>query len=540
MLRWISTNTSPEDPRAKPLIEWIERFAPQALALVVVYVAVDRLAAAASRPFWNDEVITSVMARQPSVSTLWNALAQGADGQPPLYYLVERLFAGLISNQHIALRLPSIIAFCCTLVCMFLLVKRRSGSGHGLICAVVLLNTVLFDFYAVEARPYSLAVAAIAFALLCYQRAAALSWSLLLCLSLALAVSLHYYAVFALAAFVLAEAVYCLVTRRCRARVWLAIACACLPMIAFWPLLSEEKKMYGAHTWAHPKLFLTLSTYGSLFHVSTSVGLGFAVVLALSLIAMGRRTEMLERRAEVLRDTLLHEQALVLGLLFMPLVAFVVTRLTHGALLDRYLLWVALAMTAILGYVLPTLRPESVLAVVVFLFIAVAAQGTPALYSLRGHIGRVVSPASSVEELVSSAGFSDLPVVVSSNNDYVQLSYYSSAEWARRFVAIVDPPNAFAYVGTDTSDKELPVLAPYGPFRVYEFSVFIAAHPAFLMYSTSDGATAGPFGSYDWWVPRLVRDGYSLRVVAAQGNRRVYLVSPGAGAHEGNDRAGVN
>jgi hypothetical protein len=60
------------------------------------------------------------------------------------------------------------------------------------------------------------------------------------------------------------------------------------------------------------------------------------------------------------------------------------------------------------------------------------------------------------------------------------------------------------------------------------------------MYSTSDGATAGPFGYYDWWVPRLVHDGYSLRVVAAQGNRRVYLVSPCAGVHEGNDCAGAN
>jgi hypothetical protein len=91
-------------------------------------------------------------------------------------------------------------------------------------------------------------------------------------------------------------------------------------------------------------------------------------------------------------------------------------------------------------------------------------------------------------------------------------------------MAIVDPPSAVAYIGTDTSDREMPILADYGPFRVYEYASFARTHHEFLLYSTSDSATAGPFGFYDRWVPKLLKDGYSLRVVAAEGNRRVYLV----------------
>jgi len=496
------------------------------LVFVMGCVAIDRLVVAASRPFWNDEIITRALAHQPSASILWNALSHGADGQPPLYYLVERLFAGLISNEHIALRLPSILAFCCTMACVFMFVKRRSGNVPGLICAIFLLNTVLFDTYSVEARPYSLDVAAIAFAILCYQRAAAFSWTLLLFLGLGLAVSLHYYGVFALAAFAGAEVVHYLATRKWRVRVWLAIVCAGLPMIALWPLLGQQKKIFGPYTWAHPKLFLTLAAYGSFFHVSASVGLGFACVLALSVIATGGWTEILHRPTKPLMSTPVHEQALALGLLFLPCVVYVVARLTHGALLDRYLLWVVLAIVAILGDLLPRLAPGSLLAMIVYLFIALATQEAPSLFSLKGHIGRVVSPASSVEELVSSAGYPDLPVVVSSNNDYVELSYYASPQWAKRFVAIVDPPSAVAYIGTDTSDRELPVLASYGPFQVYDFSAFVAAHPKFLMYSTSDSSMAGPFGFYDRWVPKLVHDGYSLRVIAAERNRRIYLVCP--------------
>jgi len=53
--------------------------------------------------------------------------------------------------------------------------------------------------YLIDARPYSIVVAAFAAAMVCYPRASEFRWPVLLFLSLTLAVCLHYYAVFVLA-----------------------------------------------------------------------------------------------------------------------------------------------------------------------------------------------------------------------------------------------------------------------------------------------------------------------------------------------------
>src|SRR4029077_6697684 len=74
-------------------------------------------------------------------------------------------------NQEIALRAPSIIGFACAFIFVFVYVRRRSGNWIALACSAVLIRTILFSRYAIEARPYSLVVACVAMALVCYQHA---------------------------------------------------------------------------------------------------------------------------------------------------------------------------------------------------------------------------------------------------------------------------------------------------------------------------------------------------------------------------------
>ena len=148
--------------------------------ILIAYAIVRSLFAAASKPFWYDEVFTLIVARQPSLSAIWRALAQPADSQVPPFYLVERAAAALLHNPHIGFRLPAICGFACTLVFVFLFVKRRSGALYALLCTSMLLLTVAYTTYAVEARAYSLLVACIALALLCYQRAPEPRWLVLM------------------------------------------------------------------------------------------------------------------------------------------------------------------------------------------------------------------------------------------------------------------------------------------------------------------------------------------------------------------------
>ena len=102
------------------------------LGLLVVYAIVRGVVAAAARPFWFDEMLTVTIASQPNLRALWHAVARGFDGMPPGFYLVERAALALVSNKQIALRLPSILAFPCTLICVFAYVKKRSGETDRL------------------------------------------------------------------------------------------------------------------------------------------------------------------------------------------------------------------------------------------------------------------------------------------------------------------------------------------------------------------------------------------------------------------------
>ena len=87
------------------------------------------------------------------------------------------------------------------------LLYEHDGSAIALVSAAVPLTTVLFDRFAAEARGYSMVVACIACAIVCYQRVPARRWTILLGLSLIFAESFHYFAVFAFLPFLLAEAV---------------------------------------------------------------------------------------------------------------------------------------------------------------------------------------------------------------------------------------------------------------------------------------------------------------------------------------------
>jgi 4-amino-4-deoxy-L-arabinose transferase-like glycosyltransferase len=487
--------------------------------ILIAYAIVRSLFAAASKPFWYDEVLTLIVARQPSVSAIWRILAQAADSQPPPFYLVERAAAALLlHNPHIGFRLPAICGFACTLVCVFFFVRRRSTPGYALLCAAILLVTVLYDPYAIEARPYSLLVACIAIALLCYQRAPETGWLILMGFSFAAAEALHYYAVFALVPFGLAEIALSLKARRLRLGVWLALACGLLPLALFWPLLRTLKKYFGSNIWDPPSLRHTGSTYGWLFHIS-SYHWDLAIAVAVVLFLLGAPTALAIRRfhATLMADRYFHEHVLAWALLGLPFVAYAATKLAHGGLDHKYVLPSVLAIPLGAGYILPRLNRRITPLLAILLFSILTVQEAKFWTSQRGHLGKPLSPVAPVESMVNSAGHPDLPIMISDGDDYLPFVYYAAPEFEKRLVDVVDPPEAIAYIGNDTVEKDLLRLLSYYPLQVHEFQAFASDHPSFLLYSNGS--------ANDWWPRRLANDGYSLEVVAMEGGRKVYLVT---------------
>ena len=184
----------------------------------------------------------------------------------------------------------------------------------------------------------------------------------------------------------------------------------------------------------------------------------------------------------------------------------------------RYALPTVLGLPLALSIVLPSLDRKAIGLVAIFIFSALAVQEAGFWRTWLGPSPGGAGSATRVQNFMETVGYPDLPVVESDGFDYLQTEYYSSPEWKKRFFVLVDAPNATAYAGSDSIDKQLLVFQRFVPLHVCDFKVFVLSHPKFLLYSTG----GAPF---DWWPVRLNREGYLLQVLNAEGAQKVYLVS---------------
>jgi len=505
------------------------------LGVLAAYAMARNAVAAASKPFWYDEIFTWAMAHLPSFSARWAALARAADTNPPIYHLVEHTFDSFAKNEEVALRLPSILGFVCAFICVFVYLRRRSGNWIALACSAILMRTILFDRYAIEARPYSLVVACIAMALVCYQHAPETLWMIFLGASLALATSFHYYAVFVLVPFAAAEGAQFLKAGRIRWGVAMAIACGILPLAIFWPLLASLRRYFGPHFWGRPTLESTADTYGWFFEASHAANVAIATVLLLCAVAavviLVFRGDI---REKLIRSERFHEYVMVATVLFLPFIAFAGARTGHGGWNHRYALAGVLGIPLAAGYILPRWKRSAAAVLAIFIFSAVGEQELRFWNSYRKHGLGFTSPAASVEDFVSLGGHADVPVVISDGIQFLPIAHYatssssgsssgsswdaSSGEWVKRFVALVDPAESIADMGDDSVDKGLLALRTYIPIQVEEFEIFAKEHPVFLLFSDGDI-------DFDRWPERLTRKGHPLQILTRDGNWNLYLVN---------------
>jgi len=479
------------------------------LAVLILYATVRNICHTMVKPMWYDEICTVLLSQQEHLSGLWQALARGADSAPLAFYLLERIPAAFIHNENLAYRGISILGFAVTLLCLFVAIRTRKGGAIALVCAAIPLTTVLFDRFAVEARGYSMLVACIAFAIVCYQRVPARRWVILLGLSLILAESFHYFAVFAFLPFLLAEAVHYGMTRHFRRSVWIALLVGFVPMACSWPTIYGMHKSFGQHYFTQPTWEMTLSSYSSYFPRTEMRGglylvAAAAVAVLFTLLATLRRTSQGEHPA----GAPVRELTLALGLLSLPLVGFAAAAVAHSGMNSKYLVSSVLGFSLALGFALPRLPRWGLLLPVASAAVLLYVIAPQEFQFWQGYDGQFVSPTRFEEDFVSAAGHPDLPVVISDTHDFMRLQHYTDKSWQQRFVLLVDPEQAVVYTGSDTGDKGLAILRQYTNLPVYDFQPFLAEHPAFLLYSSKGGT-----GS-DWWPRRLKQDGFKLRMVS--------------------------
>ena len=495
--------------------------------LLLILLAVGFFSAlhALAQPFWYDEICTVILCRLPSASEIWKALDNAADTNPPIFYFVARLTRKLVSDDHLGYRLPSILGLLGTVFCIYLILSRRVDQLSALVGATFVLCTPLAA-YAYEARPYALMVGCISGAILAWQRIDdARLYSLVLAITLAAAVSLHYYAIFVWPAFFAAETSVLIFHRRFRVSAWVSLVVGALPLIFFANLLTKLRQYYGQNFWAHSSFLQVFVTRNWLLNFPDySVWTFAAGVTVISLYLCIPKADvpswLINRQVEgsVLP---IEEQALTLMLLGLPMIVVAAGKVSHIGMADRYMLPTVLGGALVLGYLIRKAPSAVRVLLLIVLLMSYAISSINVVQSvLNGSLLESRETATrEVKTIVAQHPESDLPIVISSGIRYLPMAYYAPADANRKLYAVTDPRTAIAFTRdkSDSVDRALLVLRRYFPLQVEDYSDFVSTHREFLLVSD-------PGEFYDWWPARLTHDGHTLRLLSA-GTTTVYEVT---------------
>jgi hypothetical protein len=473
------------------------------LAVFTVLYAFGFWVAASHKPFWFDEIFTYQLAQLPHIGDIWRALRQGIELNPPLLFWTTWILHRIFGGGPVVTRLPAAIGYWVMTICLYHFVRRRTRPVYGLFGAFFPLFTFAGTFR-LEARGYAFELGFAALALLCWQFAAdglRRRWALPgLTLSLAAAVSSHYYAAYLIGALLAAELVRAYVLRRLDYPCILAVACGALPLLAYRPLLGAVSQ--GAkHFWmSSPSSHVLYECYAGL--VTPGLILGLPVLIYLAMY----------RGPVTLRDC--HEDGLrpwdaaALALLaLMPFAVFVAAFFVRLGFYDRYVILAAPAFAILCVCMLYQLTSGSLVVASFLLRAGVLTCLLP--WSVWQAVTLLQAPlpvqAYRSKTIAPAPADKDLPVVVADENLFLEDWLYHATGRKQQFVMLIDYQAAAQYANNDTGQRSLYQGSRWWPIPAIDYHEFVSRHSEFLLARLSVHA--------DWMAQKLIADGAELRLV---------------------------
>ena len=226
------------------------------LAILTILYFVLTCLRAWGKPFWYDEILTILEARQPTLSGSLRA-ASDVDWMPPLSRVVFYLTDKLVGDGHVAFRVGPMIGFWVFCLCLYSFVARRAAISFAFM-ALLLPFASLFSAYSFEARSYAIVLGFCGIALLGWQAAAegrnrplAL---IALFVGIAGAILNHYWAVFLYVPLCGAEAWRNFRQRKVDWPIWIAFAASAIPLVlSLFLVLRVVQNNHHPWSWARPR-----------------------------------------------------------------------------------------------------------------------------------------------------------------------------------------------------------------------------------------------------------------------------------------------
>jgi 4-amino-4-deoxy-L-arabinose transferase-like glycosyltransferase len=491
------------------LEERIDRSPSQAFALLSVFYFVVVFALSSLKLLWLDELITLHIARLGSPSAIWHALALGADPNPMVTYLLVDFCRHVFGDHEFAYRLPAMVGYWIGLLSLFLYLKNRLPALWAVAGAVLSMTMAAFD-YSYESRSYGIFYGFAMLAFLCWSRAVDRSLTVNarrlalvgMVFALAAGISTNYFAVLAFFPIAAGEVVRTVVrarktTRLSRdqdfapgslvsrwpalhapvlgtidMRIWLGLAIAATPLLAYRPLIARSIAQFAPYAWNKVSLQQVADSYTQMVEI---VLYPILALFAIAIIAyfVSRRIALLctECRAVLLptwvvslfdREPLrfaipAHEATGIFFLMLYPFLGYVIASIRGGMLSPRFVIPVcfgfAIAATLIAYQLFGNLRRAGLIFLCFVLAWFVCRESVVGYWyeEQKQCFYKVLDHLPEAESAVSQ----DAPIVIPDPLLVLTFQHYAPAAIASRVVFPLDFPAIRFYRHDDSPEENL-------------------------------------------------------------------------------------
>jgi hypothetical protein len=480
---------------------------------------------ASRKPMGMDELFTLYISRLPSLSSIWSALLTGGEQIPPFFHIITRISLSFFGVSELAIRLPEVLGFWVMSLCLFRFVSKRSSALYGFAAMLFPLVTKAYD-YAYEARPYGIVLGFAGLSLICWQSAVEehyRKFSLVgLAVSIAAAVSSHYYAVLLLFPFALGEAARSFYRRRLDLPIWVALGLAMTPLLLFLPLI-QRAKIHSATFWSQPHWSRILDFY---YFLLTPALLALVAMLVLSAVYSTTRPNSPSSQNQHSRSTPpFHEIAVALGFIALPVIAFMLAKVVTGALTGRYVLPSVIGFSILFAFAAYRLLDGR------------AIMGATLVLSLCGgfmmlevtnflNLAEANLRQARTYEYLRSDSESKLPIVASDLGTFMELAHYAPRDIASRVVYLADPQASLRYLGHNSVDQAILDLRPWFRLKVEEYAPYVASQQRFLVY-VRGGYLNNRVVDFKWLLSELSKTNWRIELRSRGEDGILFLVSSG-------------
>ncbi len=511
------------DRVAEVIREYCERRKVFLLCSVSIVYLMSTCLLASRKLMWTDELFTFYIARLPSVSDMWSALLTGGEQIPPLFHIITRISLSLFGVSELAIRIPEVVGFWVMSLCLFRFVSKRSSALYGFAAMLFPLVTKAYN-YAYEARPYGIVLGFAGLALVCWQSAVEGHHRKLslagLAVSLAAAVSNHYYAVLLFLPLAVGEAARSLSLRRLDLPIWAAYGSAMTPLLLFVPLI-QQARTQSAIFWAQPHWGQMTDFYYSLLTPALLPLVGMLIVAAVYPTTLS--TSASNRKQESHCTPPIYEVAATFGFIATPVVAVILAMLVTGAFTSRYALPSVIGFSILFAFAAYRLLDGRA---IIGVSLVVLLSGGFVMGEVRTFQSIVEDSSARAEtyEFIQSNNEDKLPIVTSDLYDFMTLAHYAPPDIASRVVYLADPQASLRHLGHSSVDQGILDLKPWFHLKIEESAPYVASQQRFLLYVRGQSLNSR-FRRWQWLLSELTTTNRRIELKARNRENLLFLVS---------------